>query len=173
MLFIFRYTRAKLEASGTTRIPLVILKNIPVGFPPPLSLPLFLPLFLPLVVWGCAWEVEGTRVGEEEAPHPCSLQGILVVVGLSILISYLIRLDDYDVAILGKISDSSFPSPYPPEITSVEDLRKGITPAVAISILGFLGICFSNMFMVSHLDTHPTHPGHPIRINHCSEALCG
>ena len=56
MLFIFRYTRAKLEASGTTRIPLVILKNIPVGFPSP----------PPLVVWGCVCAVERARVGEEE-----------------------------------------------------------------------------------------------------------
>lgn len=66
-------------------------------------------------------------------------KGILIVVVASILLSYLIRLDKYDVEILGKISSSSFPTPYPPKITSVQALRDGITPAVTISVLGFLG----------------------------------
>lgn len=72
-----------------------------------------------------------------------------MVVVSSILLSYLIGLDKYDVDILGKISDSSFPAPYPPEITSVEVLRKGITPAVAISLLGFLGNFYSYLLVLS------------------------
>jgi high affinity sulfate transporter 1 len=63
--------------------------------------------------------------------------GVLVAVVISTLLTYTLRLDKEGVKVLGPIS-SSFPTPYPPQITSVGVIISAGQPALIIGVLGFI-----------------------------------
>jgi high affinity sulfate transporter 1 len=63
--------------------------------------------------------------------------GVLVAVIASTLVTFLVRLDKQGVSILGEIS-SSFPTPYPPELTSTSVVTDAAQPGIVIGVLGFI-----------------------------------
>lgn len=63
--------------------------------------------------------------------------GVLVAVIASTLVTFLARLDKQGVSILGSIS-SSFPTPYPPQLTSASVITEAGQPGIVIGVLGFI-----------------------------------